>query len=205
MKTIPLFVAIDASGKTEGDVMKFFWEKFELMVEAFRQDPFALELLNIELSFFNRELIRVAPLTPIHELSTNDLKENFKGIKSTPRFLGQAALELFEVINEYEQSYIPKDVWTRPIVCFFVAGLPNDTLVFESSILYLQKKAEIFIFCCNENIRSQFSNRYPEARSRRWGELSKVKLDVNGAFEIFDINNASKSVLTYPLNVRFFS
>lgn len=200
-----LFLAIDASGKTDGDVMKFFWEKFNLMIEAYRADPFALEQLHIDVSFFNHSLYRVASPSPIFELDLYNLKINFQGRKSSPRLLGRAALNLLEVITKDEQDRMAKKFWSRPIICFFTAGLANDTLEFTSSLALLQEKAEVFLFCLNEDTRLLFSSRYPSVRSRRWGELRTEETCVKGAFEIFDLSSASASVLTYPFRVRFFS
>ena len=205
MKHIPLFLSIDVSGKTDGDIIKFFWEKFNLLIDGFRKNPFALELLHIELTFFNRDLIRVIPLTPICDLSPNNLKDYFKGVKSTPRLLGKATLELAEIIGKYEQDCITKNLWQRPIVIFFTAGMPNDTLDFYNSIIRLREKAEIFVFCLNETVRQLFSSRYHEVHSRRWGELGNGKDNANGAFEIYDLSTASESLLIYPLQIRYFS
>jgi hypothetical protein len=98
-----------------------------------------------------------------------------------------------------------KNFYSRPIICFFTAGLANDTLEFNTSLPLLQEKAEVFLFCLNEKTRLSFSSRYPSVSSRRWGELRTEEICVKGAFEIFDLSSASASVLTYPFRVRFFS
>ncbi|MDE5930438.1 MAG: VWA domain-containing protein, partial [Muribaculaceae bacterium] len=64
MRRLPVYLLIDTSGSMRGEPIESVKVGLEAMVSSLRQDPFALESVNISIITFDRDVKQILPLTP---------------------------------------------------------------------------------------------------------------------------------------------
>jgi len=107
------------------------------MVNALRQDPYALESVYLGLITFDIDAKEIFPLTPLDEVQIPEIQVPNSG----PTFLG-AALEL--LIQRSDQEIIKstpnqKGDW-RPLLFIMTDGSPSDLQTFRDMIPELKKR-----------------------------------------------------------------
>ena len=117
----------------------------EAMVSSLRQDPFALESVNISIITFDREVKVLLPLTPIEELQLPDITTPDSG----PTFTG-AALELLckQVDKEVSLSTPEKKGDWMPLLFLMTDGKPSDILLYNQMVSEVKKRHFASIIAC---------------------------------------------------------
>ena len=86
MRRLPVYLLIDTSGSMRGEPIESVKVGLEAMVSSLRQDPFALESVNISIITFDRDVKQILPLTPLDELQLPEITTPESG----PTHTGQA-------------------------------------------------------------------------------------------------------------------
>lgn len=121
MRRLPVFLVLDTSYSMTGAPLEAINEGQHALVEALRQDPFALETVYISIIEFSSEARQTTPLTDLMQFSPAPLQAN--GATA----LGSALQVTAEAIATDVQSAsaTTKGDW-RPLVFVFTDGRPTD-------------------------------------------------------------------------------
>lgn len=145
MRRLPVYLLIDTSGSMNGEPIESVKVGLEAMVSSLRQDPFALESVNISIITFDREVKVLLPLTPIEELQLPDITTPDSG----PTFTG-AALELLckQVDKEVSLSTPEKKGDWMPLLFLMTDGKPSDILLYNQMVSEVKKRHFASIIAC---------------------------------------------------------
>ena len=117
----------------------------EAMVSSLRQDPFALESVNISIITFDREVKQILPLTPLDELQLPEINTPESG----PTHTGQALKLLCEKIDSEVRMSTPeqKGDW-MPLLFIMTDGKPSDSQLYKEMIPEVKKRHFASIIAC---------------------------------------------------------
>ncbi len=136
-RRLPVYLLLDTSGSMKGEPIQSVNVGLHSMVNALRQDPYALESVYLGLITFDIDAKEIFPLTPLDEVQIPEIQVPNSG----PTFLG-AALEL--LIQRSDQEIIKstpnqKGDW-RPLLFIMTDGSPSDLQTFRDMIPELKKR-----------------------------------------------------------------
>jgi len=78
-RELPVYLLIDSSGSMNGEPINSVNEGLRAMMNALRQDPYALETVVLSLITFDREVKEVFPLTPIEDVQLEEIEPPSSG------------------------------------------------------------------------------------------------------------------------------
>ena len=67
-RRLPVYLLIDTSGSMKGEPIESVKVGIETMLSTLRNDPYALETVNVSIITYDREVNQLLPVTPIDEL-----------------------------------------------------------------------------------------------------------------------------------------
>lgn len=137
-RRLPVYLLLDTSGSMRGEPIQSVNVGLRSMVNALRQDPYALESVHLGLITFDIEAKEIFPLTPLEQVQIPEIMVPDKGAAT---FLG-AALEL--LIQRSDQEIIKstpnkKGDW-RPLLFIMTDGSPSDLQTFREMIPEVKKR-----------------------------------------------------------------
>lgn len=117
----------------------------EAMISSLRQDPFALESVNLSIITFDREVKQILPLTPLDELQLPEITTPDSG----PTHTGMALKLLCEKIDEEVHLSTPdrKGDW-MPLLFLMTDGKPSDIQLYKEMIPEVKKHHFAGIVAC---------------------------------------------------------
>ena len=115
------------------------------MLSSLRQDPFALESVNISIITYDREVKQILPLTPLDELQLPEITTPESG----PTHTGQALKLLCERIDQEVRLSTPdqKGDW-MPLLFIMTDGKPSDIQLYKEMIPEIKKRHFASIIAC---------------------------------------------------------
>lgn len=144
-RRLPVYLLIDTSGSMRGEPIQSVNVGLKSMVNALRQDPYALESVSLGLITFDIQAKEIFPLTPLDQVQIPEIVVPDSG----PTFLG-AALELLiqrsdlEVIKNTPNK---KGDW-RPLLFIMTDGSPTDLQTYRNMIPEIKKRNFGNIIAC---------------------------------------------------------
>jgi len=117
----------------------------ESMISTLRQDPFALESVNISIITYDREVKQILPLTPLDELQLPQITTPESG----PTHTGLALKMLCEKIDQEVRAGTPdqKGDW-MPLLFVMTDGKPSDIQLYREMIPEIKKRHFASIIAC---------------------------------------------------------
>lgn len=136
---------IDTSGSMKGEPIESVKVGIESMLSSLRQEPYALESVNISIITYDREVKVLAPLTPLEDFQLPEIVCPESG----PTHTG-AALELLckQVDSEVQLSTPERKGDWMPLMFLLTDGKPSDIQVYNNAIPQVRKRHFASIVAC---------------------------------------------------------
>ena len=130
-RRLPVYLLLDTSGSMRGEPIQSVNVGLHAMLQALRQDPYALESVHLSVITFDLQARELFPLTPIEQVQIPEITAPSSG----PTFLG-AALELLVqcVQRDVERSSPEKKGDWQPLLFVMTDGSPSDLQTYRDVI-----------------------------------------------------------------------
>lgn len=145
MRRLPVYLLIDTSGSMKDEPIESVKVGLEAMIASLRQDPFALESVNISIITFDSSVKQLLPLTELENLQLPEISTPDSG----PTHLGAALELLCKVVDKEVQLSTPerKGDW-MPLLFIMTDGKPSDIQLYNQIIPEVKKKNFASIIAC---------------------------------------------------------
>ncbi len=160
-RQLPVYLLIDSSGSMNGEPINSVNEGLRAMMNALRQDPYALETVLLSVITFDREVKEVFPLTPIEEVQLEDIEPPPSGATH----MGEA---LKYLVNRYHKDIKKKKSGVEgsfsPMVFVMTDGKPSDLQLFEEMVIKLKslKFASIVGCAAGPKAKTEFLKQFAD-------------------------------------------
>lgn len=145
MRRLPVYILIQTSGAMKGEPIESIKVGLESMIASLRQDPFALESVQISILTFDRYPNEIVGMTELENLQIPVINQpNSAGVH-----LGEALQMLCnKVDNEVKLSTPDRKGDWMPLLFLMADGRASDVQLFKEYALEIKKRNFASIVAC---------------------------------------------------------
>ena len=152
MRRLPVYLLVDTSGSMKGEPIESVKVGLEAMFTTLRNEPHALETVNISIITFDRDVKQIIPLTPIDEMQMPQITTPDSG----PTHTGMALKMLCEKVDKEVRlsTHEQKGDW-MPLLFLMTDGKPSDIQLYNQMIPEVKKRHFASIIACAAGMKAK--------------------------------------------------
>ncbi len=145
VRRLPVYIAIDTSGSMRGEPIESVNVGLQAMLQAMRQDPYALESVYLSVFTYDIEVKELFSLTPLEDVQMPIISCPQSG----PTHLGEVLKRIVERFDgDIKASNTEgKGDW-RPMLFVMTDGVPSDIQLFNTMVPEIKRRAFASVIAC---------------------------------------------------------
>jgi uncharacterized protein YegL len=144
-RRLPVYLLVDTSGSMKGEPIESVKVGIESMIATLRQDPYALETVNISIITYDKDIKILLPLTPLEDMQLPEIVTPESGPTHTGAALEQLCIQVDKEVRVGTRTQ--KGDW-MPLLFIMTDGHPADIALYNKIVPEVKKKRFATIVAC---------------------------------------------------------
>lgn len=152
VRRLPVYLLVDTSGSMKGEPIESVKVGIESMIATLRQDPYALETVNISIITYDKDIKILLPLTPLEDMQLPEIVTPESGPTHTGAALEQLCIQVDKEVRVSTPTQ--KGDW-MPLLFIMTDGHPADIALYNKIVPEVKKKRFATIVACAAGMKAK--------------------------------------------------